>query len=88
MINPVASLLGRLSGMQTSQGLNQMSQVSQALHNPQAAMQQILQNDPRTKQVMDYVNQNGGDPKTLFYQLAQQKGVDPDAFLNQIKGMF
>ena len=45
---------------------------------------QTIQNNPQIKQVMDYVNQNGGDPKTAFYKLAQEKGVDPNEILKQV----
>lgn len=36
---------------------------------------------------MDMVNQNGGDAKTLFYRMAQQKGVDPNTIINQVNSM-
>ena len=36
---------------------------------------------------MAMVNQNGGDAKTLFYKMAQQKGVDPNTVLSQVKSM-
>lgn len=45
---------------------------------------QTIQNNPQIKQVMDYVNQNGGDPKEAFYKLAKEKGVDPDEILKQV----
>ena len=40
-------------------------------------------NNPQMKQVMDYINANGGDPKTAFYKLAKEKGVDPETILKQ-----
>ena len=51
-------------------------------------MQQMMESDLRIKQVMDLVNQNGGDPKALFYQLAQQRGINPDEFLNQVRSQY
>ena len=57
--------------------------MAQAMANPQAAMQQMLQSDPRIKNVLDMVVQNGGDAKSLFYQVASQKGVDPQSVLNE-----
>ena len=53
--------------------------------NPQAMMYQAIQNNPNTKQVFDYIRQNGGDPKTAFYKMAEQKGVDPNEILNMLK---
>lgn len=48
---------------------------------------QTMQNNPQIKQVMDYINQNGGDPKTAFYKLAQEKGVDPNEILKQVNNL-
>ena len=44
---------------------------------------QMIMNNPQMKQVMDYVNANGGDPKAAFYKLAKEKGVDPEEILKQ-----
>ena len=48
-------------------------------------MQTLLSNDPRFTEVMNYINQNGGDAKSAFYNMAAQKGVDPNSILNQLK---
>lgn len=37
------------------------------------------------KQAMDVINQFGGDPKTAFYRLAEQKGIDPNEVMNMMK---
>lgn len=44
-----------------------------------------MANNPQYKQVMDYVRQNGGDPKAAFYKMAEEKGVNPEDILNQLK---
>lgn len=48
------------------------------------ALQRLIQNNPALKQAIEYVNQNGGDPKEAFYKLAQEKGVDPNEILKQV----
>ena len=55
--------------------------------NPMAMMQQMAGNNPQMRQVMQLVNQNGGDAKTAFYNLAREKGVDPEQILSQVRGM-
>ena len=82
-INPAAMLLGRLQGKQMNQGFNQMSAIAQAMTNPQAAMEQMILNDPRIKNVMDLIAQNGGDGEALFYQKARELGKDPQAILDE-----
>ena len=57
----------------------------QGARNPQAMLNQMMQNNPQYKQVMDYVNKNGGDPKTAFYKMAEEQGVNPDEILNMLK---
>lgn len=49
--------------------------------NPQS----LLQSMPQYQQAMQYIQQNGGDPKTAFYNLAAQRGVNPNIILDKIK---
>ena len=49
------------------------------------ALQNLVQNNPNMKQVIDYVNANGGNPKDAFYKLAKERGIDPEVILNSLK---
>lgn len=53
--------------------------------NPKLAFEQMVQSNPQVQSVMNIVRQNGGDPKTAFYNLAQQKGVDPESILSMLR---
>ena len=53
----------------------------QSVRNPQAMLQQM----PQYKQVMQLVNDNGGDAKKAFYNLADQMGVDTEQILDMLK---
>lgn len=44
-------------------------------------------NNPQMQQVMQYIQQNGGNAKQAFYNLAQQRGIDPQIILNQLNGI-
>ena len=48
-------------------------------------MQQLIMRNPRIKETMDYIKENGGDPKEAFYKMAESKGVNPDDILNQLR---
>ena len=48
-------------------------------------MQMMAQQNPQISQVMNFVQQNGGDPKTAFYKLAEQRGVNPDEVLQMLR---
>ena len=62
-----------------------MMNIVRSAQNPQAMLNQMIQNNPQMKQVMDLVNQSGGDPKTAFYQMAEAKGVDPEQILAMLR---
>ena len=84
MINPFAMLLGKAASNPAMQGISQMAGMVQAAQNPQAALSRMTQNNPQMQQVMQYIQQNGGDPKAAFYALARQKGVDPNEIIRQV----
>ena len=78
------NMLQALNGTQIGSMRNMMQMIRSA-GNPQAMMQQLMQNNPQYKQVMDLVNQAGGDPKAAFYNMAQQMGVNPDEIIGMLK---
>ena len=59
--------------------------MAKTLKNPQAALQGALQNDPRFQQVMNFINQNGGNPEQVFYQEAQRRNADPNPIIAQTR---
>lgn len=63
------------------QMLNKSKPLNNNPLNPQAIIQNMLNQNP---QVMNLINQYGGDPKTAFYELARQKGINPDDILRML----
>lgn len=50
-----------------------------SMGNPQTVLQNLLQQrNPQLMQVMEYVKQNGNDPKAAFYKMAEEKGINPE----------
>ena len=62
-----------------------MYQTVKAAQNPNAALGQLMQNNPQYAQVMRIIQENGGDAKKAFYALAQKNGVDPEEIIKQFK---
>lgn len=58
-----------------------MIQQIKAMGNPAMMIQQM----PQYRQIMDYVNQNGGDAKAAFYAKAQEMGIDPDEIIKAMR---
>ena len=69
----------------SSQGILELMQQIRNSPNPDAAMQNLASTNPQVQSVMEYINKNGGDARTAFYNLAAQKGVDPNSILNQLR---
>ena len=67
------------------QSIKQVMNMMKNANDPNAFITGLANNNPQFKQIMDMVQSNGGDAKTLFYTLAKQKGIDPEAILNSLK---
>ena len=81
MSNPILQALG-----QSQLGrVKQMMNMVKAAQNPSAMLNQMLQQNPNYGQISQALQQHNGDYKAAFYDLAKQKGVDPNAILNQLK---
>ena len=76
----VPQILQLLNGQNNPQ-IQQLRQMIGAIRNasdPNALLQQMLQrNNPAFAQALDYVKQNGNDPKAAFEKLAKDRGIDP-----------
>lgn len=84
MSNSALSGFSSFKKQQSSSLFDMYNQVRQS-QNPAQMMQLLLANDPQYQNVMNYIQQNGGDAKTAFYNLAAQKGVDPNTILSQLQ---
>lgn len=65
--------------------LSKMIDMIRGAKDPQALAQQMLGQNPALRQALQYVQQNGGDPKTAAQKLAQEKGVDLNQLLNAFR---
>lgn len=53
--------------------------------NPNAMLSLLAKKNPALGTVMQLVQKSGGDPKKAFYELAAQKGVNPEDILSQLR---
>ena len=65
--------------------IKQMMNMVKGAQNPQAMLNQIMMSNPRMKQVMEIVNQYGGDPDKAFQAVAQQNGINPQEIMNMLR---
>ena len=69
---------------QQIQPAKQALRQAMSLKNPQAMMNQMLMNNPNIQQAMSFIKQSGNNPAAAFVALAKQKGIDPQAFMNEL----
>jgi len=81
MINPIMDQLNQ-SG---SGGIMSMIGSIRNSRNPQQMIANLAAQNPQMRAVMQEIQNHGGDARAAFYEMAQQKGVDPNMILNQLK---
>ena len=79
-MNPLGFNPQMLQNIQQVKGL--MSQLNM-MKNPQGAIQQMAQNNPQLNQVLQMCQ--GRNPKDVFYSVCQQRGIDPEQFIQMLK---
>ena len=65
--------------------IKQLMGMVKSSNNPSALMNQLMMNNPNMKQVMNIVNQYGGDPEKAFRAFAEKNGYNPDDILGLFK---
>lgn len=75
--------LGRGNGSMPNNLSNNIQQVKALMQMAQGNPQIIAQQNPMVAQIMQMTK--GQDLKQVFYQMCQQKGVNPDDIINELK---
>ena len=84
-IPAILQQLGKNNMSQMLQPVKQMMNMVRSAQNPQAALNQLIMNNPQMKQVMDIVQKHGGDPMTAFRKEAEAAGMDPNEIMNMLR---
>lgn len=66
------------------QTAKQAMQAISAMQNPQQALQQMFQNNPKYGEAMRVLNSFNGDVNGAITALCQQKGIDKDEFMRAL----
>lgn len=85
MSNSVLSSFANSNNQQQSPSLFDMYNQVRHSQNPDQAMQMLFANNPQYQNVMNYIQQNGGDARSAFYNMAAQMGVDPNSILSKLR---
>ena len=68
---------------QIMQSIKRMVGMLNGVQSPEKALQMLAQQNPLLAQVMQMTN--GRDPRQVFYEMCNHRGVNPDDILNQLK---
>lgn len=76
MANPLNNLFQQPQmGNPNIAAFRRMAQMLQNAQNPSAALTQLASQNPQMQQIMQMCN--GKNPKDVFFQACQQRGIDP-----------
>ena len=53
--------------------------------NPQQLLLNYIQSNPQAQNIYNILQNSNKSPRELFYQLASQKGIDPNTILQLLK---
>ena len=81
-MNPLMQMMGGQAANPAMQSIKRMMGMYQAAQNPQTVLQQMARQNPMVGRIMQM---SRGNLKDTFYQMCQQKGVNPDDILAQLK---
>jgi hypothetical protein len=68
--------------------MNQIKQMANMLKGKSNPMQMLLsmsQSNPQISQVFNILNGSGMSAKDMFYNIANQRGINPDDIINNLK---
>ena len=69
------------------QNAKQMIRMIKSAQNPQLALQQMLQSNPRYAEAMQVLNSFNGDANSAIMALCQKQGIDPNEFMNMLNNL-
>lgn len=70
---------------QSIQQIKNMMSMVQMSANPQIALQNIVNQNPNLQNILNLANSNGANLQQVFYNMAKQKGVNPEDVINALR---
>lgn len=81
-MNSLFQQLNQNQSLSLPSNIRQMIQMLKGASNPQAMAQQMLQQNPQLKSMIQMAN---GNPEQAFKNLAKQMNVNPDEIMNMLR---
>ena len=87
-MNPMLNSLNRAAGAAQNNPLRMISQARKSGLTPMQFLQQNMQSNPQTQQAMQILSGDQNQLKATAEQLAQQRGINLNEFVQQARSMF
>lgn len=75
----------QLSRNNSNGGLQQMINMVSHSNNPMQLMQTMAQSNPQLQSILNLIQTSQKSPKDLFFEMARQRGVDPQQILQMLQ---
>ena len=75
-------LFQQLNQIPRNSSLKQLISSFKNSSNPQQFLNNYIKNNPQIQNIYSMIQNSNKSPKELFYQIAQEKGIDPSIILN------
>lgn len=92
MNNLYKSLMGNRSVGVQGDNINQNAETAKSIFsmlngssNPYQLLMNMAVKNPMIKNIMDSADKSGKSYQDMFYELAKQRGIDPNSIINQLK---
>jgi len=79
-------IVNLFKNMNSGGGLSNVMNMIKGIKNPNEMLLNMAKTNPQVNMLLNMVK-NGGNPKDMFYQIAKQKGVNPDEIIEMAKNL-
>ena len=76
------SLYQELTTNNNQAEINKIINAYKSTNDPQQLLMNMAMKNPNIQKIIDMINESGQTPKDLFFQMARQKGIDPNIIIN------
>ena len=84
-MNPIVNQM--MQTMFSKNPIMQMYKTVMFAQNKNQAISNLAQQNPQVQQVLNFINQNGGNAQQLYYNACQQRNIDPNIIINQLNNI-
>lgn len=76
------SLYQELTTSNNQAEIDKIINAYKSTNNPQQLLMNMAMKNPNIQKIINMINESGQTPKDLFFQMARQKGIDPNIIIN------